>query len=405
MNYLETLLAGVEALRERLPVASDAAGRVAARLAAGGRLCLAGVRPDFTSEGFIRSGGLMLAEEWTPETVLSPEDTVILGWSGAAPAQELELLRQLRSSGALIAAIGPAGWPGADPRPGDLFLESSILRPETVTAAFGGRAYPLVSLQNLLLLWVLTGEIVAALTRTGRMPAMYQSVLVPGARDRNARFAGSPFHETHQVPAIPPGRLGADYLDRMGAILRALIEEEAEAIKRAGSVCAEVLEAGGRIHAGLISHFPMYQLGAPGDPLYMRPLAPLQGESPQVAELEEKLRPGDLFFFLGYYRRPVDAYAAARRAGARIVEVITGDGTDDPPAPALAPDHVIRPKWPFGDAVTPVPGYDVEILPGSGIVQAAIYWAVVASIWRALSSRTGGPAGGPVPRTGAPGGS
>ena len=178
----------------------------------------------------------------------------------------------------------------------------------------------------------------------------------------------------------PPERLGGDYLDRMGVILRALIEEEAAAIEHVGAVCAEVLGAGRRIHAGLISHFPMYQLGAPGDPSYMRPLAWLQGESPQVAELEEKLRPGDLFFFLGYYRRPVEAYAAARRAGARIVEVITGDGTDDPPSP----DHVIRPKLPFGDAVTPVPGYDIEILPSSGIVQAAVYWEVVASIWRRL---------------------
>ena len=384
MDYLEALLAGLEGLKERLPAVTDAAGRVSARLEAGGRLFLASVRPDFTSEGCTRSGGLMLAEEWTPETALSPGDAVILGWSGAPPERELELLEQLRSSGALIAAIGPDGWPGADPRPGDLFLDSSVPLPEAVTAPFGGRAYPLTSLQNLLLLWALTGEIVAALTRAGRMPAMFQSVLVPGARDRNARFAESPFHETHEVPAIPPGRLGADYLERMGAILRALIEEEAGAIEAVGAVCAQVLEAGGRIHAGLISHFPMYQLGAPGDPPYMRPLARLQGESPQVGELEEKLRPGDLFFFLGYYRRPVDAYLAARRAGARIVEVITGDGADEPPPPA--PDHVIRPQWPFGDAVTPVPGYDVEILPSSGIAQAAVYWAVAASIRRALSA-------------------
>ena len=383
MGYLEALLAGVEAVRECLPAVSDAAGRVSARLSAGGRLCLASVRPDFTSEGYTRSGGLMLAEEWTPETALSPEDTVILGWSGAPPERELELLQQLRSSGALVAAIGPTGWSGAEPRPDDLFLDSSVPRPEVVTALFGGQDYPLTSLQNLLLLWALTGEIVAALTRAGRMPAMYQSVLVPGARDRNARFADSPFHETHEVPAIPPGRLGGDYLDRIGAILRSLIAEEAEAIEAAGAVCAEVLEAGGCIHAGLISHFPMYQLGAPGDPPYMRALARLRGESPQVAEVEEKLRPGDLFFFLGYYRRPVDAYAAARRAGARIVEVITGDGTEDPPAPA--PDFAIRPKWPFGDAVTPVPGYDIEILPSSGIVQAAIYWAVVASIRRSVA--------------------
>ena len=383
MGYLEALLAGVEAVRQGLPAVARAAERVSARIEAGGRLFLASVRPDFTSEGYTRSGGLMLAEEWTPETALSPEDAVILGWSGAPPERELALLEQLPSTGALVAAIGPAGWPGADPRPADLFLESPVPWPEAATAPFGGESYPLTSLQNLHLLWALTGEIVAALTRAGRMPAMYQSVLVPGARERNARFADAPFHESHEVPAIPAGRLGGDYLDRMAAILRALIAEEAEAIEGVGTVCAEVLDAGGRIHAGLISHFPMYQLGAPGDPPYMRPLARLRGESPQVTELEEKLRPGDLFFFLGYYRRPVDAYAAARRAGARIVEVITGDGTDHPPAP----DHVIRPKWPFGDAVTPVPGYDVEILPSSGIVQAAVYWAVVASIRQARAGQ------------------
>ena len=61
---------------------SEVADQVAGRLAADGRLLLASARPDFTSEGFIRSGGLMLAEEWTPETRLSPDDVVILGWSG-----------------------------------------------------------------------------------------------------------------------------------------------------------------------------------------------------------------------------------------------------------------------------------------------------------------------------------
>ena len=385
MDYLAVLLAGVEDLRPRLPVISEAADQVAGHLAAGGRLLLASARPDFTSEGFVRSGGLMLAEEWRPQTRLAPDDTVILGWSGAPPDQELELLRDLRASGALIVGIGPAAWAGADSQLGaDLFLESSLPLPEAVTAPFGGEGYPLISLQNLVVLWAFTGEIVATLTRIGRMPAMYQSVLVAGARDRNARFAGSRFHHTHQVLAIPPGQVGGDYLDAIGEILRALIEEEARAIERVGAVCAQVLNDGRVIHAGMISHFPVHQHGAPGDPLYMRRLGALDGESPSVAELERELQSGDLFFFLGYYRRPTQAYRAAHRAGARIVEVITGDGADDPPQP----DHVIRPKWPFGDAVTRVPGYDVEILPSSGIVQAAVYWAVVAAIWQALAERS-----------------
>ena len=384
-DYLAALLAGVEGLRPRLPAISEAADQVAGRLVADGRLLLASARPDFTSEGFIRSGGLMLAEEWTPETRLSPGDVVILGWSGVAPDEELELLRDLRASGALIVGIGPASWAGADAQVGaDLFLESEITLPEAVIAPFGGEGYPLISLQNLVVLWTFTGEIVAALTRIGRMPAMYQSVLVAGARDRNARFADSRFYPTHQVPALPPGQVGGDYLDAIGAILRALIEEETEAIDRVGAVCAEVLNDGRVIHAGMISHFPVYQHGAPGDPLYMRRLGRLDGESPSVAELERELQRGDLFFFLGYYRRPTQAYQAAHRAGARIVEVITGDGADGSPEP----DYVIRPRWPFGDAVTRIPGYDVEILPSSGIVQTAIYWAVVAAIWERLAERS-----------------
>ena len=51
MDYLAVLLAGVEGLRQRLPVISEAADQVAGRLAADGRLLLASARPDFTSEG------------------------------------------------------------------------------------------------------------------------------------------------------------------------------------------------------------------------------------------------------------------------------------------------------------------------------------------------------------------
>ena len=78
--------------------------------------------------------------------MLSPNDAVILGWSGAPPDQELELLRELRASGALIVGIGPASWVGADSQLGaDLFLESEIPLPEVVTAPFGGEGYPLIS--------------------------------------------------------------------------------------------------------------------------------------------------------------------------------------------------------------------------------------------------------------------
>ena len=106
----------------------------------------------------------------------------------------------------------------------------------------------------------------------------------------------------------------------------------------------------------------------------MDPLYGGSAETPDLSALEKKLRPGDLFFFLGYYRRPVEAYEIVRRRKGQIVEIITGTDEPDPGSPL--PDYIIRPGWPYGDSLVPVPGYDIRILPASGILQTAMYWAV-----------------------------
>ena len=372
-RFFAALLAGVEETRSQLPQMTRAGEALAEGLLAGGKLFIASVRPDFVSEGFVRSGGLMLLEEYRTDARLSSEDAVIYGWSGTDAEADRALLRQLRASGAHLVGVGPSPLSESAR---EIFLESAPPRPEDVLEGFGGADYPLVSLQNLVLLWTFTGELVAALTRRGRMPSMYQSVLVPGARQRNERRRGCRFEEEHAVPPIPPGQLGEAYLERLGECFRGLMAKEIEAIEEIARAGERVRQRGRCIHAFLISHFPIYQCGAPGDPRFMQQLVQIQGETPSAAELEERLQPGDLFFFLGYYNRPKAAYEVARQAKALIAEIITGARGSEGPSP----DYVIHPQWPFGDALVPVPGYDVEILPASGIVQSAIYWAVVGTM-------------------------
>ncbi len=377
-NYLDALLAGMDGTRKELPKIAQASEAVAERLVAGGELFIASVRPDFVSEGIVRAGGLMLLKAYTAAVALSEKDTIIFGWSNTTPQADLGLLRSLHKTGAFVLGIGPIPVQEvADEFLShvDVFLQSSLPLPSTVTTRFRGESYPLISLQNLVVLWTFTGEVVAALTRQGFMAAMYQSVCVPQARERNAKFHHHRFHETHAVGPIPPEQLGRTYLEKLNECLSAVREQEIAAIEAVAQVCTSVRKAGHHIYASLVSHFPVHQLSAPGDPTFMQRLEHISGETPSAAELAEKLQPGDLFFFLGYYRRPVEAYETARRAGARIVEVIAG--TDTPPPRYPQPNHVIRPKWPYGDALVVVPNYDIKILPGSGIVQAAIYWAVV----------------------------
>ena len=380
-RYLSVLLGGIDEARERLQQITAAADAPAARLHAGGELYIASVREDFVSEGFVRSGGLMLLKPYSSTIRLSEKDTVILGWTNSEPEKDMALAQELKKTGAYIVGIGP--------RPEDKhsklflscvnsFLESSLPVPSEVIKAFGGERYPAVSLQNLVLLWTFTGELVGALTRKGIMPTMYQSVLVTGARERNARYLAHRFHEKHKVPPVPAGQLGRAYLKELEVCYRKLLDEEMNAIEEAARVCVRVRKGGHRIYAFLISHFPVHQWGAPGDPGYMHRLEVKSGETPTNAKLQQNLRQGDLFFFLGYYRRPTREYKTARHAGALVVEVITG--TDEHKDSELVPDYRIRPKWPYGDSLVTVPGYDVKILPSSGIVQSVIYWAVVGSM-------------------------
>jgi len=349
---------------------------VASRLVAGGELYMGSVRPDFTSEGFIRSGGLMMLQEYHTDLVLSENDVVIVGWTDTECDETDILLSKIKKTDAFVVGIGSRC--GGLVEKVDAFLESKVDLPEGVTEPFDQATYPFVSLQNLILSWVFTGELVAALTRVEHMPAMFQSVLVPGARQRNADIGSRRFHKTHSVPALDAGFIGEGYIDKIKACLNTVREQEISAIGRVAKACMHALQGGNQIHAFLISHFPIHQAGAPGDPQFMKPLEVFTGETPDEEELEQKLKNGDLFFFLGYYRRPAKAYEIAQRHKCQIVEIITG--TDASVLEGPEPDFVIHPGWHYTDSLVDVPGYDVRILPASGIMQAAIYWAVVGEM-------------------------
>ena len=72
---------------------------------------------------------------------------------------------------------------------------------------------------------------------------------------------------------------------------------------------------------------------------------------------------------------PVLAVAAACAEGETIIA-----GAGEPEEGDPMPDYRIRPHWPYGDSLVSVPGYGIRVLPSSGIVQTAVYWAVQGSI-------------------------
>jgi len=81
------------------------------------------------------------------------------------------------------------------------------------------------------------------------------------------------------------------------------------------------------------------------------------------------------FVWVGYVAVPLDLWRAVRRAGAKAVWIVS-------PLPAEVDfeqfgDNIINQRWPIGDGAVDIPGYDVRILPPSGVAQLFIYELLV----------------------------
>ena len=329
-RFCSAVDAGLRAID--LTLVTTAAEHAANAVLAGGRLFATGSE-DFVSEAVVRGGGLMMVQA-LGDSVCRPGDAVLVGWTlGSGTAQQrcsdpelAVLLRSLSSTGALVVGIGPAESVGEVPRgstaAGRWFhLNSCAPGLDGVADILADRhPYALHSLQNIALLWALTAELTAALTRHGEMPVFYQSVLVEGARKRNAthqaasmakdrlstqRVKGNAgptkFEASHTVPPQPVGVLGGRYLAELRARLAALAAGATEPVAKAVALCVDARSRGHTLHTYLIGHFPVHQSGQPGDPKVLSVLTDgRHGELPSE-EVREPMSSSSV----AYYERSI----------------------------------------------------------------------------------------------------
>ena len=79
--------------------------------------------------------------------------------------------------------------------------------------------FPVDTVANVVGLWTWTGEFVAACTRLGRMPVLYQSYGLPGGPERGKKYQGKKFHDDLTIKPVPAEVLGQEYLDRIEQLL------------------------------------------------------------------------------------------------------------------------------------------------------------------------------------------
>ena len=363
-TYAQEVQSGLSEIVPLLPTYANRAEEVARRMVAGGTLWLAGDR-GFVLEGLNRAGGLMAAKRLKGPEELKPGDVMLYGLLRAPESEEVELLRSAANAGVLCLAMGPVDsddwWADQLPVPAPPADDPGRL--PTVSPVLAGA------------LWTFTAEVVSALTRLGKMPPMYQSVLVPGGRERNTEHLKLTWEPGTPEP-IRPVTLGRTYLASVSNCLRRLRATQMDNFTQAGQLAAEAIGSGHTAWYGALGHLPPELPGQTGDPGVLKPL---KVRTPD--KLGDLVKPGDVILYVGYYEPYGPWVEQAHALGAKIVTVVSG--TPERAAQDMGADINISGCWPYGDALVTVPDYDIKVLPPSGVIQSAAYWMLVAETVRA----------------------
>ena len=359
-------------VEDNIYLITDIDEAVAERTLAGATLYIRDKEGGFTSEGLGRAGGLTLLRGSAED--ISQPNTLLIGSSGSYRDYDVEQVEAAHKAGDLVVAFGSHQQhivKGYEPFEGlpllkeiaDYSIDNFLPDNDSIVSIdeLDTSICPAAMVVNALNLWTFTAEFVSACLRRGKMPTMYQSIVCPGSRERNAEVGREIFHSDLNIEPIGGGELGKEYLDEMTKAISQIKATQMDSIKEASSLAAKAVISGKKAYAALMGHMPPRVPGGYGDP----------GIFVTQDFSDEELQPGDFIALIEYVYAPKERLDNIKSKGARSVWVGV-PMEDDLDYPGL--DIFIDPFWRVGDAVVEIPGYDVKVLPPSGVIEAMIYW-------------------------------
>ncbi|MFC1541386.1 hypothetical protein ACFL50_02915 [Candidatus Latescibacterota bacterium] len=332
----------------------------------------------FVAEACDRAGGLRQIRPVPTEGKLTDRDVVLAGTLELNPDAQLKQLMGYKDSGALVIVFGSAGS-----KIGGIadYLIPNGLETGTVPVmkivnreATG----PVAGIANVINMWTFTAEFVAAVTRQGEMPTLWQSMFVPGAAARNEPIGEYMFHPFMRIMPIEPRDLGFQYISAIRSFLENIKLNELPKFRSAGELCADTITNGDKVVASLIGHFMISQRRMPGYPNIFS----IRENEYGSEQLEGILDKDDVWLHVGYSYYPERELKFAREIGAKTLCVFTPGPTDIGEGNPVETDMnlidiYIDPYWKHGDAVVKVADYDTKIIPPSGVIMISCYWMLL----------------------------
>ncbi|MBN1291333.1 MAG: hypothetical protein JXB48_05790 [Candidatus Latescibacteria bacterium] len=331
----------------------------------------------FVAEACDRAGGLRHVQPVPINNEVKSDDIVLVGTNELRPDVQAAQIKKLKDQGALIIVFGSRSSKIAGM--GDYLIANGLEAGEVPVMTIGTKKTgPVGVMANVINEWTFISEYVAALTRKGKMPSLYQSMFIPGAAKRNTAAGEYRFHPDMNINPVAAGVLGRQYVNTVRGYLREIKANELGLFRQAGKTCAETINSGHKVVASVIGHFMVSQFRTSSYPDIFEELPNMYGRD----YLEGVLSKGDTWLHVGYSYTPERELNLAKEVGAKTICVMTPGPTDIGEGQPVSPDKskidtYIDVYWKHGDAVVEVPGYDTKIIPPSGVVMITAYWMII----------------------------
>jgi len=314
----------------------------AARLASGGKIWAAG-QPSWVSELTGRAGGLMMMK---PLAGKKPGDGDVVHY---APD-------------------------GTDiPDFGNSYVISFVSQGRGVGVCVCNHADEAEishTLANAIPGWIFTGELIAALTRLGKMPVIYESIGAYGGNARIVQYKDGDiaFHDAPIPPPVPHGVLGKRFVETISGMLRRVETEQRSNLDTAGQWAREAKAGGHTLYMYSMGHLFPDEVGKT-DIGKMFKSAVWNAGFRNSPPPEDVYHPGDFAVHVGYQHPPSLMLERITKAGGKAAYMCVLWDRDYAQNPNIV---YIDPMWNWPDACVPLEGYDVPLLAASGIVHGAI---------------------------------
>lgn len=382
-KYLDVLNRKLDEAAARLPEITRLAEQLAERHLRGGLIGFPWIGSTLEQELIGRSGGLMhigFDRPWKKERTAEEKanDAMIFAWDDAPKAGDLQRLQDEKAKGVFIIGFGAMksaklaeqvaacdAWidsgTGEDDRAVDLGGGRRIGKTEHFTNAVNG--------------WIFTAEFVAALTRHGKMPPMYQSWMTADGPAWSSRYAGKmQFHDDLTVPPIAPSELGRRYLARIGSMVARMKNSELPKLRTIAERIAAELREGRKTVVASAGHMVMNYVGRFDDSLWAVNYEVSPGADAQLKNYEAT-PDGALVLRLDANGLHHSIHELFQRKQQRVM-LITSENPRTEAAIPPGYDLRVDPGIPFGDACVWLAGYPIPILPPSGVLQIAAYESI-----------------------------